>query len=167
MLGELDRLVVGVALRQVDQDLGHDVLLIGQIDPGQDIGTVLLACKPRRLVVRGLLGQRVDRGAAHVGRLDQAVGVQRQEQLALALAGHLQAIAQAHDAIGVARHDHRVAAGRLELAAQLEGHREHDVLLVGAVGADRAGIDAAMAGIDHDDPLAGRRRRCFGGGGSP
>ena len=121
----------------------------------------------RRLLVRGLLGQRVDRGAAHVGRLDQAVGVERQEQLAIALARHLQSVAQAHDAIGVARHDHRVAAGRLELAAQLERHREHDVLLVGAAGADRAGIDRRRA-RDRSPGSALRGAgggRCLGGGG--
>ena len=62
-VGQLDRFVVGVALGQVDQDLRDDVLLIGQIDAGQDIGTVLLAGQAGGLIVGGPLGQGVDRGA--------------------------------------------------------------------------------------------------------
>ena len=100
-LGQLDRFVVGVALGQVDQNLGDDVLLIRQVDAGQDIGTILLPGQARGLVVGGPLGQRVDRGAPHRRGLGEAVGVQGDEQLAAALPGDLQAIAQPHDPIVV------------------------------------------------------------------
>ena len=126
--------------------------------PGQDIGTILLAGKSCRLVVGGLLGQRVDRGAADLGGRDQAVGMERDEQLAAALVRDVQPVAQPDDAIRIASHDHLIAAGGFQLPAHLEAHPEHDVLLVVAPGADRPGIDPAVAGVDHDDPLAGRRR---------
>lgn len=54
-----------------------------------------------------------------------------------------------------------VAPAGLELARQIEGGRQHDVLLEGAGAADAAGIDAAMPCIDHDDMPLGHGRPGF------
>ena len=45
-VGERNRLVVGVALREVDQDRGHHGVVLGEVGAGQDVGLVLLAGEP-------------------------------------------------------------------------------------------------------------------------
>jgi hypothetical protein len=76
-------------------------------------------------------------------------------------AGH--ALLQRHEHVaGPAQHD-AIIAGRLKLVAQLRRGRQRDVLLIGARIADRAGVLAAMAGVQHHQrrrrPGTGYRRR--------
>ena len=71
-----------------------------------------------------------------------------------------EAIAQPHDPVVGPGHYHLVAPGRLELVAQGQPHAQSHVLFLELRGAaDRAGIDAAMARVDHDDAFGDGRRR--------
>ena len=62
------------------------------------------------------------------------------------------------EGVVAARHRHAVFAGLLQLVAQHQAEGEHDVLLVLPAARLGAAIDAAMAGIDHDQRprIAGR-----------
>src|SRR6185437_1232191 len=64
-----------------------------------------------------------------------------------------------------ARHLDLVAPRRLEPASHVMAGRQRDLLLVDAAIADRAGVDAAMTGVEHDQVrLAAARRNLFGKG---
>ena len=64
-----------------------------------------------------------------------------------------------HEAVGRPRQQHAIAAAGLQLALQFAGDRHHHDLLLGAADAQRAGIPAAMAGVEEDQLGLGRRRR--------
>ena len=70
----------------------------------------------------------------------------------LALPRQLHPLAQRHEGVVGARHHHAVFPGFLELVAQQQREFEHQRLF-GDVAAGRPGavVDAAVAGIDHDD----------------
>ncbi len=78
IVGEDLRGVHRLALRQVDQDLADHLGLVIEVDAGDHIRLVLLGRQGGRLGVRGVLRQRVDRGAADRARL-VGVGVKRHE----------------------------------------------------------------------------------------
>ncbi len=61
--GKQRRIGLGLALRQIDQDIGDVVGLGGQIDAGDDVGFVLGLGQPRGFRVRGILRQRIDGSA--------------------------------------------------------------------------------------------------------
>ena len=61
--GELQRERLGLALGQIDQDIGDVVGLGGQIDAGDHVGLVFDFGEPGRLGVGSAAGQSVDRGA--------------------------------------------------------------------------------------------------------
>jgi len=114
-------------------------------------------------------------------RASEGIGVDADEQVGLHAACLLHAHAQGHEEVAVARHvgPHGAAVDRalVDAVAQQLGDLQDHVLLIGALGADGAGVLAAMAGVQrHDDDAVGlaRRRgagghgaaRCFGRGGS-
>jgi hypothetical protein len=76
------------------------------------------------------------------------------EQVGLHALGLLHAFAQRHEEVGVAREQHAHAGLGVEALAQLQRHRQHHVLFLQAGGPDRAGILAAVAGIDGDHQQA-------------
>ena len=143
----------GFALRQVDQDVGDVARLVRQVDAGDHVGAVFRFGKPRRLGVGGVVGQRVDRRALGVA-LDapQRIGMDRDEQRGLTLPRQLHPLAERHERVVGARHHHAVFAGLLELVAQQQREFQHQRLFRD-VAARRPGavVDAAVAGIDHDD----------------
>src|SRR5947208_592030 len=60
-------------------------------------------------------------------------------------------LAQWHELVGMPGQNDAKSARRVELARQLTRGAERQVLFVMPVRADRAGIEAAMAGVDRDD----------------
>ena len=58
---------------------------------------------------------------------------------------------QRHEEVGVARQHHAHAGHGIELAAQRQGDRQHDVFFAQAGGADGAGVFTAVAGVERDD----------------
>ena len=64
------------------------------------------------------------------------------------------ALAERHEAVVGARHQHAVFAALLQLLRQRLGEFEHDRLFHLAARRDGAGIRTAMAGIDHDQRAA-------------
>ncbi len=164
-LGERDRRVLGLALGEVDEDAGDLVAVAAEIDAGDHVGAVFLFRQGFRLAVRGLLGQGVDGGAAHRGAA-QAVGVQGDEQVGAVLAGETHPLGERDEHVALARQLHLIPAGGEDPVAHGERQRQNHVLLQRAPDARRARIDAAVAGVEHDHPLAGgfcsfrfRRRR--------
>src|SRR5262245_63182502 len=69
------------ALGQVDQDIGkHLVAVARKLASSERVGKILLGGKGPRLLVRGLLRQRVDRGAGRlVDLLREIIGMDREE----------------------------------------------------------------------------------------
>jgi hypothetical protein len=150
--GEGGRAVLGGALGQVEQDLADRAIAARQIGLHQP---VVLLEHPRH-ALGALFRQGVDAGAAGRG-VGSRIGVQRDEQVGVGPAGDLHAGFQRHEGVGLAGHDHGVAAGLLQLGLQRLGGGQGDVLL-GGVGARRAGILAAVAGVDDDDLLQAQGR---------
>ncbi len=98
-----------------------------------------------------MLGQRVNGGAARVvDRGREVVGVDREEQARPLLLREGDALLQRQEGIVVAGKIDLIAARRRELVLELFGELKHDLLLRDAARARRAGIDAAMTGIEHD-----------------
>ena len=148
-VGELLGQVHGLALSQVDQDLADDLGLLGQIDPGDDVGLVLLGRQRLGLGVGGLFRERVDRSAPNPRRI-VVVGVQRDEEVARHAFGEAEPVAQADKDVLVPGQDHPVAPAGLELPPQRAGVGQCDVLFVDPGEAARSRVDAAMTGIDDD-----------------
>ena len=150
-LRELQRKGLGLALGEVDQDIGDVIRLGRKIDAGDHVGPVFGLGQPRGFRVGGVFRQRVDAGALRLALAARhRVGMDRDEQRGLELAREAHALGERDEGVVVARHRHPVFAAALEQFAQLEPEGEHDVLLLLAVEALGAGVDAAMAGIDHD-----------------
>jgi hypothetical protein len=121
-----------------------------EIDAGNEIGLVLARGQGRGLLVGRLFRQREDGGAAHV-LFRQRVGVDREKQVGAGGARARDPLGQRHELVLGARQLDADAPARAELARELVRGRKHNVLLVCAARADAAGIDAAMAGIEHDE----------------
>ncbi len=86
----------------------------------------------------------------------------RDEQVRLRFARALHALLQRHEGVAAAG-QHRAHAGLgADALGEHAGDRERDVLLVRAVVAGRAGIDAAVAGVDGDQKVARRWRDALG-----
>src|SRR5262249_61499901 len=81
----------------------------------------------------------------------QRVGVDRNEQGGLTRTRELHAIAERHEGVVAAGHEHAVLAGLFELVAQEERELQHDALLHLPARRPGAVIDAAVAGIDDDE----------------
>ena len=84
--------------------------------------------------------------------------MERNEHVGMVPAGHLEARTQGHELVAVAGHLDPIAPGGEELALQLLGHGQGDILLIGAGRADGPGIGPAMAGIDIDQGQGGGGR---------
>jgi len=148
---ELERKSLGLALRQIDQDVGDVVGLGGQIDAGNDVGLVLVVGEPRGLGVGGVLGQGVDGRPLRLPfLLRQGVGVDGDEQRRAVRPRKAHPVVERDEGVVAARHQHAVLAALLEPVADFAGEGQDDVLLQFAVEAVRARIDAAMTGIEHD-----------------
>ena len=80
------------------------------------------------------------------------------EKRGLVGAGDRHPFAERNEGVVVAGEHDPIAPVLLEPVAQFQRHREHDRLLLLAAGGNRAGVEAAMAGIDHDHRLAVARR---------
>ena len=147
---------------QVDQNVGDLVVVVlDDIDAGQLIRQVFAVGKRLRLGVGRLVGHRVDGGAANALQSDR-VGMDRNEQVGLVLAGDADAVVEPQEVVGLARQTHVVAAVRLELGLQLIREGQRDLLFDRAVQPLRAAVDAAMAGVDHDGERrwSGNARLC-------
>jgi hypothetical protein len=105
-----------------------------------------------RLGVRSCFRQDMDRSAALLRR-GQAVGVQGDKDLGASLARQSDSLAELAKLVPFPCQDDTVAAGRLQQLAYLARHRERDRLLAHAIDGDGAGVDPAMAWIDHDRVL--------------
>ncbi len=100
--------------------------------------------------------QGVDRCAAGRGA-SRVVGVDGHEQCRLVALGELAPLLEGNERIRIARHHHLVTAGGVELLAQLQAERKHDVLLDRAEPGS-ARIVTAVTGIDDDHRLVGAGR---------
>ena len=152
--GEAGGVIHRFPLGQVDQDIGDHRVLVGEIDAGDDVGLVFLRRQFRRFLVRSHLGQGVDRGSAHLAVL-QRVGVKRDKQIGRGRTGLFDTAAKAQEYVAFPGQHDVVASLRLEARLDRARHRQGDVFFAGAAMTRGAGIDAAMARIDDDDPFAG------------
>ena len=73
----------------------------------------------------------------------------RQEQVGIALARDLYALIERNEDVGRSRHHHVVAFAGAQRSGNLSRDGQHDVFLDTDFAA-RAGIDAAVAGVDDD-----------------
>ncbi len=158
-LGEGRRAVLGGALGQVDQDTLHGLVR------RRHVGQRPVALDHR--LAGGAFGaavrQGIDRGARHLA-VATRIRVQRDEQVGIGGARDAHAGRQVDEAVGIARHDDLIAAGALQRVAQRLGRGQVAVLFQRRA-AVRAGVLAAVAGVDDDDLLGmGARRRGLDGG---
>ena len=79
--------------------------------------------------------------------------MQGDEQVGMIGAGDGNALAQRNEDVAVARHVDGIAA-RFQRPRQLQSFRQRQVFFLQAVDTHRAAVQAAMAGIDHDDFVA-------------
>jgi len=84
----------------------------------------------------------------------RGVGVDRDEEVGLRLAGDHVALLERNEHVAVADQEGAHAGIGVDLRSQFARHRQRDFLLVLLGRADRARILAAVAGIDGDDQLA-------------
>ena len=118
-----------------------------------------------RLGVGGAIRHGVDRRALHlVAVARQGVGVDRDEKRGIEPARDAHALAERHEGVVLAGQDDLVMVAGAQFGRQNLGEIEHDEFLDGVVAAQRAGVDAAVAGIDHDHGLlrGGRGRGAAG-----
>ena len=80
------------------------------------------------------------------------------EKRGLVRARDRHALGERNEGIVAAGEHDAIAAAFLQTIAQFQRHREHDRLLFLAAGRNRAGVEAAMARIDHDHRFAVARR---------
>ena len=73
------------------------------------------------------------------------------EQIGLMLVGNLHPLIERDKVVGVTRQAHLNVVMLCQAAAHAVGDLQHDVLLFGAFMADRAGVNAAVAGVQHHD----------------
>ena len=165
---EIGGVVHRLALRQVDQDRRHVRSRPAQIDAAQDVGLVLPRRQPCRLLVAGNLRQSIDRRTRRLFRTD-AVAVDRDEQVGMEPPRDAEAFAQHQIAVVVAgqRHPHPAAVQKL-VADRARDLQRHVLFAQPGLGVDRAGVDPAMARVDHHQRAAAvalhaRQRRRLGG----
>ena len=84
------------------------------------------------------------------------------EQVRLDTARLLHTDAQRHEIVVIAGEHRPHPRLVVEQSLQLPGNGERDVLFVGTAAADRSGVFAAMAWIDHNDDAPPRRRLAHG-----
>ena len=151
-MGKLHRKGLGLALRQIDQDAGDVVGLGLEIDAGDDVGAVFLLGKPRRGRIGGGLRQRVDGRALRIAFLArQRIGMDRDEQRR---AGAARAI-RTRSASGMKVSSARVISTRYLPAFSMRSRNrlaKSSTMSFSVFAARRlgAGVDAAMARIEHD-----------------
>ena len=80
--------------------------------------------------------------------------MKRDEKPGAAFLGIGDPVAQANEDIILPGHLHPITTGGLDLLLELHGIAQHEGLLVNPGSADRAGIDAAVAGIDDNNRAA-------------
>ena len=121
---------------------------VAEVLAAEAVGGVLAPRQRRGLRVRGGVGERIDAGAAH-RMVGQRVGVHGDEQRRAALLRDRHPFLQRDEDVARARQLDAIAPAGQQLPPQLLRRGEGDMLLVGAGDADRAGVLAAMPGVEH------------------
>ena len=149
----------GLALFEVEQDVGDARRLRLVLDAGRLVGGVFVRGDARRLGVGSALRAGVDRRAGNVGpRAAEHVGVDRDQQRRPRLAGDPHPVVERDEFVAVAGQDDLEPALGLEPPLQLERVIVDQRLLDRAADAEGAAVDPAVAGIEDDDrPIGGRR----------
>ena len=144
----------GLAAGEVEEDVADFALLVGILKSGDEVGLVLAVGDPRRFRIRGLVGDCVDRRAGDAGLACERIRVNADEQRRAGGAGDLHPLPEWNKDIRAAGHQHPIAAGLVEMRGKRPGEIEDDVLFQCSVRTAGAGIDATMAGIEHDQRQA-------------
>ena len=110
-------------------------------------------------LVAVLLQAEVEHLRAGDGRPQRRVGVQADEEIRLVVVGERRALIEADGLVAVAREQHAHAKPRFERRLQPARDRQRDVLLERALRAFRAGLVAAVSGVDHDRAQPASRRQ--------
>src|SRR6185437_4708138 len=92
------------------------------------------------------------------------IGVDRNEQVGIVTAGNAHALAQRDIGVVIAGEIDLVSPPPLQLVAHAFDDIEHEILFVHAAGTAGAVVEAAMAGIQHDNALAARGLGLVAGG---
>ena len=103
-----------LAADEVDKDVGDLVILLLHVDAGERIGEVLAIRRRLGLGVRGLVRDGVDGCAADALAADR-VGMDRDEQVGLVLAGDSHPLVERQELVALARHVDVILAGLLQL----------------------------------------------------
>ena len=144
----------GFAPRQLEQDVVDVAVVLFRLLAGGGIGLVFMLRDAGRLGVGGAIRHGIDRRALHlVAVAGQGVGVDRDEKRGVEPARDAHALAERHECVVLAGQDDLVMVAGAQFGRQNLGEIEHDEFLDGVVAAQRAGVDAAVAGIDHDHGL--------------
>ena len=124
-MGEARRVVHRLALGQVDEDVHHRLVLVAEIDTGDDVGAVLARRQGGRLVVRRRLRERVDARPARLA-IAHGVGMDGNEEFGLGGPRLGDTVAQTHEDVVVAlREFERDCYVMLDRRRQSELQRPH------------------------------------------
>ena len=131
----------------VHQHLGHQIVLVGQVQPGQQIVAVVAFGQRRRgrIACCGIKG--IDRGP-HRLAVGNRVGMQADEHIGPGGARDRNAGFQRHEHVLVARHHHVKAAVAQQQLFQFARKAQHQ----GGLGLPvtlGSGVKPAMAGVQH------------------
>ena len=147
------------ALRKIEQHRGQHAVLVVERHAADQVGRILAIRQPARgFVARAARRQHVHRRADD-GAVAVRIGMDRDEHVGLLPARARDALAMLDEMIAVARQHGAHAGLAIDALLQAPRDRERHVLLARAALADRARIDAAVAGVDRDDRCRGRALR--------
>ena len=157
--GELHREVLGLALRQIDQDIGDIVRLGGEVDARRSRrrgSRLRQGGRPRHRRRFPTACRSVAPCASPSPRGSASAWIETNSD-GLARARNAHPLGERHEGVVAARHRDAILAGLLDLVAQQQREFEHDRLFHLAARRLGAGVDAAVAGIDARSAGAGRR----------
>lgn len=103
-----------------------------------------------------MLGEGIYRCAGG-GQSRRRVGVHRDEHVGVVAPSHFRPLAQRNEHVAVAHQARLEAFLAVDPPRQQAGDGQRHVLFALALATDRAGVLAAMAGIDHHEDVAARR----------
>ena len=158
-LRKLGGAVRGLALGEIDQDIVRDAAAGGVPDFEIPVLRRHQVLRPRRAAFR----ERINRGAGSFA-IGVGIGVDRDEEVRILVAGEMHAVFQFHEPVGVSGERHLIIAPRFQGLAQLQCGVQHHIFFPHAGDAYSAGIASAMAGVDDNGAARGAAAGAFNAG---
>ncbi len=150
--GDVDR----IRLAHIDQNGVGFFLHIGFPGTADDVRQVFVLRQDFRRHTGRLTRRQAVHGTAPGFPVSRRVGMNADEHVRAEFPGDLQSFIERNVIIAVPRQVGLEKTMAVEVVFQPPADRQNDILLIGSVFSDRAGVIAAMAGIDDNDLLVRR-----------